>query len=123
MPRLFQSPEIKKPSHLSGGEFKEKVQVAPGQLFQRITPELSGLFYQMALFLPNRPTQGSQFTSVAFLLHCLEERSIQISMDGKGRATDNVFNERFWRSVKHEEIYLNDYTTVSKYSKGSGLDL
>jgi len=56
VPRLFQSPEIKKPPHLSGGEFKEKVQVAPGQLFQRIIPGLSRLFYQMALFLPNRPT-------------------------------------------------------------------
>jgi len=51
--------------------------------------------------------QSSQFTSVAFL-KCLEERSIQISMDGRGRAMDNVFNERLWRSVKYEEVYLND---------------
>ena len=63
--------------------------------------------------------QGSQFTSVAFL-HCLEERSIQISMDGKGRAMDNVFNERLWRSVKYEEVYLNDYTTVSEARQGIG---
>jgi len=55
--------------------------------------------------------QGSQFTSVAFL-KCLEERSIQISMNGKGRAMDNVFTERLWRSVKYEEVYINNYETV-----------
>jgi len=63
--------------------------------------------------------QGSQFTSVAFL-ECLEERNIQISMDGKGRAMDNVFSERLWRSVKYEEVYLNDYTTVSEARQGIG---
>ncbi len=63
--------------------------------------------------------QGSQFTSIAFL-HYLEERSIQISMDGKGRAMDNVFNERLWRSVKYEEVYLNDYTTVSEARQDIG---
>lgn len=63
--------------------------------------------------------QGSQFTSVAFL-QCLEERSIQISMDGKGRAMDNVFNERLPRSVKYEEVYFNDYTTVSEARQGIG---
>ena len=61
--------------------------------------------------------QGSQFTSVTFL-ECLEERSIQISMDGRGRAMDNVFNERLWRSVKYEEVYLNDYATVSEAKEG-----
>ncbi len=49
--------------------------------------------------------QGGQFTSVTFL-KCLEGRSIQISMDGKGRAMDNVFTERLWRSVKYEKVYL-----------------
>ena len=63
--------------------------------------------------------QGSQFPSVAFL-KCLEERNIQISMDGRGRATDNVFNERLWRSVKYEEVYLNDYATVSEAKEGIG---
>ena len=57
--------------------------------------------------------QGSQFTSVTFL-KCLEERNIQISMDGRGRAMDNVFTERLWRSVKYEEVYLNDYATASE---------
>jgi putative transposase len=61
--------------------------------------------------------QGSQFTSVAFL-KCLEERNIQISMNGKGRAMDNVFTERLWRSVKYEEVYINDYETVPDAKEG-----
>lgn len=55
--------------------------------------------------------QGSQFTSNAFT-GVLKERGIKISMDGRGRALDNVFVERLWRSVKYEEVYLNDYKTV-----------
>jgi len=61
--------------------------------------------------------QSSQFTSVA-LLECLEKRSIQISMDG--RAMDNVFTERLWRSVKYKEVYLHDYGTVSEAKQGIG---
>lgn len=52
--------------------------------------------------------QGSQFTSVAFT-GCLEQAGIAISHDGKGRALDNIFVERLWRSVKYEEVYLKDY--------------
>lgn len=52
--------------------------------------------------------QGAQFTSEAFTAR-LENRGIQVSMDGRGRALDNVFIERLWRSVKYEEIYLRDY--------------
>ena len=64
--------------------------------------------------------QGGQFTSVAFL-RCPEERSIQVSMDGGGgRAMDNVLTERLWRSVKYEEVYLNDYGTVSEAKQGIG---
>jgi len=63
--------------------------------------------------------QGSQFTSVTFL-ECLEQRSIHISMDGRERAKDNVFTERLWCSVKYEEVYLNDYTTVSEAKQGIG---
>lgn len=55
--------------------------------------------------------QGSQFTSNAFT-GILKEREIKISMDGRGRALDNIFVERLWRSVKYEEVYLNDYKTV-----------
>jgi putative transposase len=42
----------------------------------------------------------------------LEAAGIRISMDGKGRALDNIFVERLWRSVKYEDIYLNHYATV-----------
>jgi putative transposase len=52
--------------------------------------------------------QGSQFTSDAFTL-LLTSNCIAISMDGRGRAMDNVFIERLWRSVKYENIYLKDY--------------
>lgn len=50
--------------------------------------------------------QGSQFTSEVFTKVSLDE-TIQISMDGKGRAVDNIFIERLWRSVKQEYVYLN----------------
>jgi len=49
--------------------------------------------------------QGSQYTSKAFT-GLLLEKNIRISMDGRGRALDNVFVERLWRSVKQEEVYL-----------------
>jgi len=55
--------------------------------------------------------QGAQFTGNAFT-GVLKAHDIRISMDGKGRAMDNIFIERLWRSVKYEEIYLNDYATV-----------
>ena len=55
--------------------------------------------------------QGSQFTSETFLYPLLK-RNIKISMDSKGRALDNVFIERLWRSLKYEEVYLKDYETV-----------
>ena len=61
--------------------------------------------------------QGSQFTSHAFT-SILEQRGIQISMDGKGRALDNVFIERLWRSLKYEEIYLKEYVTVADLMSG-----
>lgn len=52
--------------------------------------------------------QGSQFTGNAFT-GVLESNKVQISMDGKGRAYDNIFTERLWRSVKYEEVYLKNY--------------
>lgn len=63
--------------------------------------------------------QGVQFTSAAYT-HRLEQAGIQISWDGRGRALDNIFVERLWRSVKWEEVYLNDYQTVAEAA--SGLD-
>lgn len=52
--------------------------------------------------------QGSQFTSEAFTGR-LQNQGIEISMDGRGRAIDNIFVERLWRTVKYEEVYLKDY--------------
>jgi putative transposase len=63
--------------------------------------------------------QGAQFTSQAFTERLLE-REIRISMDGRGRALDNIFVERLWRSVKYEDIYLNDYATVPEVNGGLG---
>ncbi len=57
--------------------------------------------------------QGSQFTSERFTGE-LERRGISISMDGRGRCFDNIFIERLWRSLKHEEVYLKDYRQVSE---------
>ena len=61
--------------------------------------------------------QGSQFTSDDFL-SVLEEHGIQISMDSVNRALDNIFVERFWRSLKYEDIYLKDYRTVLELRTG-----
>lgn len=61
--------------------------------------------------------QGSQFTSKMFTGEILKN-GIQMSMDSKGRALDNIYIERFWRSLKYEDIYLNDYRSVSELRKG-----
>jgi putative transposase len=55
--------------------------------------------------------QGSQFTSEAFT-GVLKREGIVISMDGRGRAFDNIFVERLWRSVKHEDVYLKGYASM-----------
>ena len=54
--------------------------------------------------------QGSHFTSPQYL-QLLRDAHIQISMDSKGRALDNIFTERLWRTVKYEEVYLHDYAS------------
>lgn len=61
--------------------------------------------------------QGSHFTSPQYLTR-LEEARVQISMDGKGRALDNIFTERLWRSVKYEEVYRQSYTTPREARDG-----
>jgi putative transposase len=61
--------------------------------------------------------QGVQFTSEAFTSR-LQAHGIAISMDGRGRALDNVFVERLWRTVKYEEVYLKDYATVWQAEEG-----
>jgi putative transposase len=82
----------------------------------RLSNTLEGSFCEEALeeaLSRGRPEifnsdQGSQFTAKSFTSR-LEARGIAISMDGRGRALDNVFVERLWRSVKYEEVYLKDY--------------
>ena len=54
--------------------------------------------------------QGSQFTSPQYTQRMLAA-DVKVSMDGKGRALDNILNERLWRTVKYEEVYLKDYCT------------
>ncbi len=61
--------------------------------------------------------QGCQFTSEAFT-DVLKAHGIAISMDGRGRALDNIFVERLWRSVKHEDVYLKGYVTVPELLLG-----
>lgn len=62
--------------------------------------------------------QGCQFTCSDFV-DCVKNAGMQISMDGKGRALDNVFVERLWRTVKYEDVYLKDYG--SPWDAASGL--
>jgi len=88
-------------------------------LWWRLSNTLDGGFCLAALeeaLCVGRPEifnsdQGSQFTAAAFTGR-LESCGIAISMDGRGRAIDNVFVERLWRTVKYEEVYLKDYATA-----------
>jgi len=73
---------------------------------------------QRALMSGRRPEifntdQGSQFTAEAFT-SVLKENGISISMDGKGRAFDNIMVERLWRTVKYEDVYIRDYATPAQ---------
>jgi putative transposase len=61
--------------------------------------------------------QGSQFTSAAFT-DVLKREGVVISMDGRGRAFDNIFVERLWRSVKHEDVYLKGYASMGELLLG-----
>ncbi len=61
--------------------------------------------------------QGSQFTAASFL-DVLIANNINISMDGKGRATDNAIIERFWRNIKYEDIYPRQYKTMEEVKNG-----
>jgi len=62
--------------------------------------------------------QGSQFTSDAFIGALSAHPGIRISMDGRGRALDNIFVERLWRSVKHEDLYLKGYNSPTELQYG-----
>jgi len=61
--------------------------------------------------------QGSQFTSDAFT-GVLKREGVSISMDGRGRALDNIFVERLWRNVKYEDVYLKGYANMAELTVG-----
>lgn len=61
--------------------------------------------------------QGAQYTSTDYV-NVLEENKIKISMDGRGRCMDNIFTERLWRTVKYENIYLNEYADIGEAEQG-----
>lgn len=94
----------------------------------RISNSLDNLFCIDALYeaLATRQPeifnsdQGSQFTSNDFILILEDRKEIRISMDGRGRAMDNIMIERLWRSVKYEEVYLKDYLSVRDAVEGLG---
>lgn len=93
----------------------------------KISNSLDGLFCREALLealTRGKPEifntdQGVQFTSSAFT-EILSKNGIAISMDGRGRALDNVFVERLWRTVKYENIYLHDYADGKDLYQGLG---
>lgn len=64
--------------------------------------------------------QGSQLTAEQYLNILKKYPSTQISMDGRGRAFDNIFTERLWRTVKYEEVYLKDYSTPKEAKQSLG---
>lgn len=76
--------------------------------FTAILEEAIGKYGKPEIF---NTDQGSQFTSREWI-QILLENQIKISMDGKGRCFDNIFIERFWRTVKYEEVHLKCYETV-----------
>jgi putative transposase len=61
--------------------------------------------------------QGSQYTSIDYTA-LLKENAVKISMDGRGRCMDNIFTERLWRSLKYQEVYLNEYESPREARAG-----
>ncbi len=80
---------------------------------------VEALVAALAMALPEifNSDQGGQFTSESFIT-VLEKAKVAISMDGRGRAMDNVFVERLWRTVKYEYVYLNAPATGSELWQG-----
>jgi len=92
----------------------------------RVSTSLSGRFcrevLREALERYGRPEifntdQGKQYTDTKFI-QILKDHDIKISMDGKGRALDNIFVERLWRTVKYEDIFLKGYKSVKECKSG-----
>ena len=92
-------------------------------LSNTLEPEFCVRAWEQALATGNRPPrisntdQGAQFTSESFL-EAVESAGVDVSMDGRGRWVDNRFIERLWRSVKYEDIYLQDYLDGLEAGRG-----
>jgi putative transposase len=80
---------------------------AVGRALSRTTPEIFN------------SDQGSHFTSSQYI-GLVQGKGAQVSMDGRGRAMDNIFTERLWRSVKYEEVYLKEYDSPREARQGIG---
>ena len=78
--------------------------------------ELRGLTENREIF---NTDQGAQYTSKEFQ-DVLQSAEVKISMDGKGRAIDNVCIERFWRTIKYDEVYLKDYVNMKEAKREIG---
>jgi transposase InsO family protein len=74
-------------------------------------------FCQFPVDPPKRPFGVHQFTAHAFT-GTLKDAEIRISMDGRGRALDNIFVERLWRTVKYEDIYIREYGSLAALTRG-----
>jgi putative transposase len=97
-------------------------------LAYRLSNSLEGAFcleaFEEAIEHYGKPTifntdQGVQFSSHQFV-NAILSKGIRFSMDGRGRALDNIFVERLWRSVKYEDVYLHDYQNVREVRNGLG---
>jgi len=73
--------------------------------------------FQTAIPYIANSDQGSQFTGDAYI-SALLAKGVRISMDGRGRAMDNIFTERLWRTVKYEDIYIKEYATPRELRAG-----
>lgn len=96
------------------------------ELSHRLSNSLDGNFcieaFEEAIACYGKPEifntdQGVQFSSREFV-NAVLSKNIQFSMDGRGRALDNIFVERLWRSVKYEDIYLRDYQNMREVRSG-----
>lgn len=81
---------------------------------------LNNLRRALSVGTPNihNSDQGSHFTSQRYIDILDNQESIKISMDGRGRCMDNIFTERLWRTVKYENIYLNEYGNINEARDG-----
>lgn len=80
---------------------------------------LKALSHALSVAIPEivNSDQGSQFTSLEYVA-LLKKSEVKISMDGRGRCMDNIFTERLWRTLKYQEIYLNEYETPREARAG-----